>query len=154
LCLAGAASGRVATGSAKGVPTALLPNYVALGDSYSSGEGNAPFYSSSDTGSDQCHRSPGAYPALLSSKLTSLNFVFVACSGATTGNVWESGDAPEPVATDPEGLQIDHLTPGTKIVTISIGGNDLGFSNVLKACIEWVGCPNAAKLRCHDSEYR
>jgi lysophospholipase L1-like esterase len=145
LSLAGGAAGRIATVSAKGVPTALLPSYVALGDSYSSGEGNAPFYANSDTASDQCHRSPEAYPALLSAKLTSLNFVFAACSGATTGNVWESGDAPETVATDPEELQINHLTSGTKVVTISIGGNDLGFSNVIKACIEWIGCANAAK---------
>ena len=140
----GAVSARTAAplGTSSAVQT-----YVAMGDSYSAGEGNPPFYNGSDVESgttDACHRSPKAYPALLAAKL-GLIFKFAACSGATTGNIWNSGHAPETVATDPEGLQIDQLSTLTKIVTISIGGNDLGFSDVLKSCILLLSCLNASK---------
>ncbi len=42
------------------------PSYVAMGDSFSSGEGNPPFETGTDEeGVNECHRSPQAYPRLL-----------------------------------------------------------------------------------------
>jgi lysophospholipase L1-like esterase/membrane-bound inhibitor of C-type lysozyme len=105
-------------------------HYVALGDSFSSGEGNAPFeYGTANDGVNECHRSPQAYPRLLASD-SSLNLgstAFVACSGATTDNVL-NGQWNEPG-------QVDALSEDTETVTITIGGNDIKFNGFASACL-------------------
>jgi lysophospholipase L1-like esterase len=88
--------------------------YVALGDSYSSGVGTRTYY---DTG---CSRSVYAYPYLLSQQRANTSLVFAACSGATTTDVLNN--------------QVSSLTSGTALVTITIGGNDAGFSSVITEC--------------------
>jgi lysophospholipase L1-like esterase len=94
---------------------AASPQYVALGDSYSSGVGTRVFYEESG----ECDRSPDAYgPKIASAKGYSLNFE--ACSGAKTTEVNEK--------------QLAHLSSSTSLVTITIGGNDAGFSNVMLNC--------------------
>lgn len=103
-------------------------SYVAMGDSYSGGEGNVPFAPGSNTSSDQCHRSAVAYPwsvantALLNLKLTD----FTACTGAT---VWlmENGQNDEPAQTAA-------LNDDTSVVTLTIGGNDVHFIEYVEAC--------------------
>jgi hypothetical protein len=116
----------------------LANGYVALGDSYSSGEGNGPFLTGTDVkGVNTCHRSSDAYPELLAQDLGNVNLSFVACSGATTGNVWNSSDPAESTSRDPEPLQIDSLSPATRLVTITIGGNDVHFADVIKECVIW-----------------
>ena len=63
---------------------AALPQYVALGDSYSSGVGTRVFYEESG----ECDRSPDAYgPKIAAAKSYTLSFQ--ACSGATTTEVNE-----------------------------------------------------------------
>ena len=57
---------------------AATVNYVALGDSYSSGVGAGNYYSSSGS----CDRSPNAYPALWAAANSVTTFTFAACSGA------------------------------------------------------------------------
>ncbi len=58
---------------------AALPQYVALGDSYSSGVGTRVFYEESG----ECDRSPDAYgPKIAAAKGYTLSFQ--ACSGAKT----------------------------------------------------------------------
>jgi lysophospholipase L1-like esterase len=100
------------------VPTAAAsaaPQYVALGDSYSSGVGTRDFYEESG----DCDRSPDAYgPKIAAAKDYTLNFE--ACSGAKTPEVNEK--------------QLSKLTSSTSLVTITIGGNDAGFSNVIINC--------------------
>jgi lysophospholipase L1-like esterase len=100
------------------VPTAsaaAAPQYVALGDSYSSGVGSRVFYSESGS----CKRSPEAYgPKVAAAKGYELSFQ--ACSGAKTGDVINK--------------QLGTLSSGTALVTITIGGNDAGFSNVIINC--------------------
>ncbi|MFC6090249.1 SGNH/GDSL hydrolase family protein [Saccharothrix lopnurensis] len=91
-------------------------NYVALGDSYSSGTGTGSYYS--DSGS--CKRSQYAYPALWAAANAPASFTFVACSGARTGDVLNN--------------QISALASTTSLVSISIGGNDAGFSDVITSC--------------------
>src|SRR5205085_6589104 len=61
---------------------AAAPQYVALGDSYSSGVGTRTFYAEAG----ECYRSPAAYgPKVAAAKGYALNFE--ACSGAKTGDV-------------------------------------------------------------------
>lgn len=91
------------------------PQYVALGDSYSSGVGTRVFYEESG----ECDRSPDAYgPKIATAKGYTLNFE--ACSGAKTPEVNEK--------------QLSKLSSSTSLVTITIGGNDAGFSNVIINC--------------------
>jgi lysophospholipase L1-like esterase len=92
-------------------------NYVALGDSYSSGVGAGSYISSSGS----CLRSTNAYSALWASAHAPASYVSVACSGATTSDVLNS--------------QISALNSGTTLVSITIGGNDVGFSSVMETCI-------------------
>ncbi|HET9411400.1 MAG TPA: SGNH/GDSL hydrolase family protein [Candidatus Saccharimonadales bacterium] len=103
-------------------------SYVALGDSYSSGEGVEPFIAPSDT--NGCHRSRDAYAKLLDgSPASRLNVTsFVACSGATTQDVI-NGKNGEP-------SQLNALaTNQARRVTISAGGNDIDFVGVATACV-------------------
>ena len=100
-------------------PAASAERYVALGDSYSSGTGTRTYYHA------DCQRSVYAYPYLLSQKRANTNLVFAACSGARTSDVLNT--------------QVASLTSGTGIVTITIGGNDAGFTSVVTECAkpEW-----------------
>ncbi|MCW2810025.1 MAG: putative lipase [Friedmanniella sp.] len=128
---AGTSSGARArtTTTAPGPPA----RYVALGDSYASGEGLPPYEAGTDTLTNRCHRSADqSYPEVLTSvPLPDFNRLdSVACSGATTGalffaNPRQAGEPP----------QLDALTKQTRTVTVTIGGNDLGFSSVLGSCV-------------------
>jgi len=108
--------------------------YVAMGDSFSSGEGNPAFEVGTDEdGGNKCHRSSQAYPRLLQND-SSLNLGatnFVACSGATTSDVLYGGVGS---GNWSEGPQIDALSEDTQAVTITIGGNDVGFIDFATAC--------------------
>ncbi len=96
---------------------AATPSYVALGDSYSSGTGTRTYLNDGTS----CRRSVYAYPSLLASaRGWSLNFR--ACSGAKIADV--------------STLQLSALSASTGYVTISVGGNDAGFSSVLTACAQ------------------
>ncbi|MEU4769047.1 SGNH/GDSL hydrolase family protein [Actinosynnema sp. NPDC023794] len=95
---------------------AAAANYVALGDSYSSGTGTGSYYS--DSGS--CKRSQYSYPALWAASHAPASFKFVACSGAKTGDVLAN--------------QVSALAASTSLVSISIGGNDAGFTDVITTC--------------------
>jgi lysophospholipase L1-like esterase len=92
-------------------------NYVALGDSYSSGVGAGNYISSSGS----CDRSTNAYPEQWADANSPASFVSVACSGATTADVLAS--------------QVSALSAGTTLVSITIGGNDAGFSSVMETCV-------------------
>jgi lysophospholipase L1-like esterase len=94
---------------------AALPQYVALGDSYSSGVGTREFYEEPG----ECDRSPDAYPPKVAAA-DSYTLSFQACSGAKTTEVDEK--------------QLGTLSATTSLVTITIGGNDAGFSNVIINC--------------------
>lgn len=121
--------------------------YVALGDSFSSGEGARDYEPGTDTARDRCHRSANAYPKLLSRPGmvpgTRLRLSFYACSGATTAknllSVPRFGEPP----------QIDRpLLRRAQLVTLSIGGNDAGFTRVLAEC------SRAARTHCYQGPSR
>lgn len=104
--------------------------YVALGDSFSSGEGVEPFTpGTDDPGVNVCHRSEDAYPMLLEEdEDLNLNLTaFVACSGATMSDITGVGQWGEP-------RQLDALSESTDVVTLTIGGNDIGFGEVISVC--------------------
>jgi lysophospholipase L1-like esterase len=96
-------------------PASAAVNYVALGDSYASGLGAGNYSGGS------CDRSAGAYPQLWANANHPSSFAFVACSGATT--------------TDVISNQISALSSSTTLVSVTIGGNDVGFSNVMITCV-------------------
>jgi lysophospholipase L1-like esterase len=98
-------------------PAAQAERYVALGDSYSSGVGTRSY-----TLSSGCQRGVYAYPYLLSQQRANTQLTFVACGGAKTADVMNN--------------QIASVTSTTTIVTITIGGNDAGFSDVIVECAQ------------------
>jgi lysophospholipase L1-like esterase len=168
--------------------------YVALGDSFSAGEGIEPFlrdgYSVNKKGvatqpgtiDNRCHRSTQAYAELVKprgyqqplyvtasgggdSNLGGFNkygsdqnvrtagnvtWAFLACSGAVTDNVLPGALGGHP--QDPAGgyreirSQLDYpiVDYGTDLVTITIGGNDVRFPDVLSYC---------AQHNCNTPEY-
>ncbi|MFF8543545.1 SGNH/GDSL hydrolase family protein [Streptomyces werraensis] len=91
--------------------------YVALGDSYSSGVGAGSYISSSG----DCKRSTKAYPYLWAAANSPSSFSFTACSGARTGDVLSG--------------QLGPLSTSTALVSLSIGGNDAGFADVMTTCV-------------------
>ncbi|WP_243407599.1 SGNH/GDSL hydrolase family protein [Frankia canadensis] len=102
---------------------------AVLGDSYSSGEGSPPF----DTLDPRCRRSSNAWPRELTRLDPTLSIsLFAACAGATTDALNESFKGENPQLT-----QLRQLRPAPDIVTITIGGNDAGFSNVIVSCFTW-----------------
>ena len=106
---------------------AAPPSYVALGDSYSSGTGTRSYI---DDGTS-CQRSTYAYPSLIAAaRGYALNFR--ACSGARVADVTNT--------------QLSALTASTNYVSISVGGNDAGFADVLTECATpwWAGDCNGA----------
>ncbi|MBU3066387.1 SGNH/GDSL hydrolase family protein [Nocardia sp. NEAU-G5] len=92
--------------------------YVALGSSYASGPGIAPQI---DT---KCARSGVDYPHLLAQRIGA-DLTDVTCSGAVTADILSRGQRIRSGGTVPP--QIDAVTPDTKLVTVSIGGNDLNL---------------------------
>jgi len=89
--------------------------YDALGDSYASGYGVGPY-------DGPCGRSQSAYAVRLDGRMKVDLDDFVACAGATT-------------ATLVSGHQLAALDGDTDLVTVQIGGNDIGWSSAVGACL-------------------
>jgi hypothetical protein len=144
-------------------------DYVAMGDSYSAGQGVQPFDPDSDFNYsgmiNSCHRSTsGSYPRMvtLPGQSTPIaqqaanpgskdEFYFTACSGAVTTQLTLNAVDSPPTTYDTNGNtdwgtaqdlygelpQTDQgwLTSKTSLVTMTIGGNDARFSDVITGCI-------------------
>ena len=112
-----------ATGAPGLKPLAPAPppvRYVALGDSYSAGTGAGPYTAAGQP----CERSKNAFPQFWASRHHPASFVSVACSDATTATVRTS--------------QLSAVNGRTTLVSITVGGNDVGFSHVMETCVlEW-----------------
>ncbi|WP_326599669.1 SGNH/GDSL hydrolase family protein [Streptomyces sp. NBC_01803] len=91
--------------------------YVAMGDSYASLGTASTHYTDPATG---CVRATDNYPSRLAEELAPDTFVDVTCAGAVTGGVLNS--------------QLSALTPDTDLVTLTIGGNDIGFGAIAATC--------------------
>lgn len=157
---------------------------VALGDSYSSGEGTSvpdgsEFFRGTDhhglrvAGSNgdgfedpdrnACHRSYDAWPylidpvgvpgvqtarSLVHAKSPLIDFQLLACSGAETRHVRAGG-----TGQYGELSQLDRgfLDSNTTLVTMTIGGNDVGFGPVIQTCItSGVANPPPLSVPCQD----
>ncbi|MFD0903144.1 SGNH/GDSL hydrolase family protein [Actinomadura sediminis] len=115
------------TPSVTPVQAAVRGGYVALGDSYSSGLGAEGTVADRNP-LNRCHRTSEAYYHGVAAAFDFAGgSAFWACSGATTADVLD-GKGGEPP-------QIGRIGAGTSLVTISIGGNDVGFSKILAGCV-------------------
>lgn len=131
---------------------ALAGNYVALGDSFASGEGAGDYDLPTDidrskdwrwgvdTGGyrNMCHRSSNSYASRIYGKHDldfAGSFRAAYCSGAVSRHLYNPADGRD--GKDPqhgEMRQLAHLNEDTSLVTMSIGGNDIGFGAVLTDC--------------------
>ncbi|WP_316527063.1 SGNH/GDSL hydrolase family protein [Kitasatospora brasiliensis] len=120
--------------------------WAALGDSYTAGVIEATGDETAPL--DGCARTVKSYPEIIRHDLGSLvDLRNVSCSGATTDSVYANAQSPlgrplPPLGSDPDAPyppvppQIDAVDPAADVVTVGIGGNDLGFVEILKGCIE------------------
>lgn len=134
-------------GKASNYTMVLAPgHYVALGDSFSAGEGVLPYREDTNQlGTNMCHRSTSNYASVLAPQLPSLKGAAnedVTCSGGTVATM---------VFGDPRNgqpSQLDALNESTTLVTLTAGGNDARFAQILKACV--AGGPAPGSLACLD----
>lgn len=129
--------------SADAAPGAPPQTMVALGDSYAAGP-LVPVQYEQPFG---CLRSSLNYAHQVA-QARSLQLTDVTCSGADTDDMWEThGVSPDEEFAEygaPFGYtghpgnppQLDALRPDTDLVTLQIGGNDIGFGSIATACIE------------------
>jgi hypothetical protein len=104
------------------------PEYVALGDSYASGVGSFS-YLPGTTGDKGCYQATNGYVEQIASE-TKLSLGFEACSGSEINEVWEPNKKRDAQLVAP-GLD-------TSLITLSIGGNDVGFSSVIQSCVNGI----------------
>lgn len=155
-CESPSSSGATASGN----PSELSPadqayagDYVALGDSYSSGEGADDYVdnTNSDDATKQwiddlpvdlwpgdphvnvCRRSANAYSSyVFANGDFAGDYVFGACSGAISSDYYEDNHS----GNEGEGPQREHITDDTSLITLSMGGNDFGFGDVMAECVK------------------
>lgn len=132
-------------------------DYLALGDSYISGQGEFQYKDGTDTDTNECHLSPLAYPFTLGQDLYN-QYNSIACSGAKTKDI--TGGNIQNYNVTPGGAQAlgradaqyddaiyTNFDPGyrtqvsfvkryqPRAITLSIGGNDIGFSDIVTKCV-------------------
>jgi GDSL-like Lipase/Acylhydrolase family len=102
---------------------------VALGDSYTAGDMLPLDLTARPLG---CLRSTRSYPVLVARALHDrLGLSDVACTGAG----WKAMTTAEHTSTADNPPQLTALTPGTQLVMLTLGGDDLGFMNTLRLCM-------------------
>lgn len=145
-------------------------SYIAMGDSFASGEGAYAYFKGTDEGEDlnNCHLSKRSYPYLIGDWLSFNSYHSVACSGAVTRNIKGPGpllrdlvkeDRGNQYLVDIENNELDKWMPGfwlqkeflkehtPDVATVSIIGNDLGFGDKIKRCLEPDTCYNTYEDR-------
>jgi len=103
------------------------PRYSALGDSFAAGPliptPLAPL---------GCLKSSNNYGRIAQRTLAFAEYRDATCSGAETDDMF----APQNVSPDgPNPPQLDSLSADTELVTLTIGGNDIGFSDLAQDCV-------------------
>ncbi len=100
--------------------------YVAMGDSYTSGPGVPD-----EVGPPGCDQSDGNYPHLVAAAIEADVFRDVSCTGAHLDDVTQAQD----VDGGEVPPQIDAVDEDADVVTIGMGGNDVGFISLVRDCI-------------------
>lgn len=95
-------------------------NYAALGDSYTSG----PLIPTQVDAN--CARSDHNYPSIVAAAREVTAFKDVSCGGATTEHMWKPQGTNDP--------QLNAVRRDTDLVTVQIGGNDIGFGSIIGTC--------------------
>ena len=129
----------------------VAASWTALGDSYSSGEGNPPFDPGTNQKNDACRRSKHAYPRVLGVKQER----HFACSGDVIRDFYDvrgsgcefKGDDGRVIKQSPchpgeagykawlEVPQISQVKSAGRLITLTVGGNDIGFPSIAKDCL-------------------
>jgi len=117
------------TAAASAAPT--YDDYVALGDSWTAdvvllGPPTGQYVTAG------CVQSSRNYPKLVAAALDVPSFFDASCGGAESDHFAEPQAAPLGGTNAP---QLSHLTKNTDLVTIGIGGNDIGLATALVGCI-------------------
>jgi hypothetical protein len=102
------------------------PHYVSLGDSYTA----APLVPDQTGSPAGCLRSTHSYPFLVAAGTGAATFTDVSCQGATTANMTHPQSVP--LGTNPP--EDNALSAGTTLVTLQVGGNNIGFSDIIIHC--------------------
>jgi lysophospholipase L1-like esterase len=105
---------------------------LALGDSYSSGQGAGDYDPGTDGHGNTCYRSDGAWPQQLARRLRLVRLSPLACSGALAIDVTDGrtkGEAERQIS------QISRIRNDPDVITLTIGGNDMRFADVLGDCV-------------------
>ncbi|MEV7545969.1 SGNH/GDSL hydrolase family protein [Streptomyces sp. NPDC089915] len=113
-------------------------NWVALGDSYSAGAFVRPWAEG-----DGCGRSAVNYPRQTAARLK-VRLTDVTCSGAEVraGALEPQTDMSGPPSVPPKGgwaprpPQVRAVSAGTDLVTVGLGGNSVGFADIVQKCVE------------------
>ncbi|GAA1055533.1 hypothetical protein GCM10017608_29570 [Agromyces luteolus] len=100
--------------------------YAALGDSFASGVGAGSYLETS------CYTSSKSYPKLLDGDADKALVAFPACSGRDTADVLNR--------------QIAIIPTTAKVVTVTVGGNDVGFADVMQNCFVFPGSSCSSKI--------
>ncbi|WEH42883.1 SGNH/GDSL hydrolase family protein [Streptomyces sp. AM 2-1-1] len=125
LSVTAATAALTAVATLGGAPASAAPSvgrYVALGDSYASAAG-VPTQTDS-----ACTRSDRNYPTLVKAALAPTATTDVTCGGATTVHMTTSQNSSAPP-------QFQALTADTGLVTLTVGGNDIGFADIIVRCV-------------------
>ncbi|MEZ7238655.1 SGNH/GDSL hydrolase family protein [Rhodococcus sp. GXMU-t2271] len=118
--------GPSAGSGAESDPAPAYSSYVALGDSFTAGPMIPPQVDPA------CARSGSNYPHAVAETLGVDDFRDVSCSSATTANL----AGPQVVSSGATvAAQYEALTPDTELVTVGIGGNDIGLVALAGSCL-------------------
>lgn len=116
--------------------------YVAMGSSFAAGPGLPPYAADAPA---RCARSTRNYAQQLAAR-RGLSLVDVTCSGATTGAVLEGwNELPAQVAA---------IGPDTRLVTVTIGGNDVGYiGTMMSLSCRTLAADGAAAGKCRSPSW-
>ncbi|MET8813562.1 ricin-type beta-trefoil lectin domain protein [Streptomyces sp. NPDC004549] len=118
------ARARAQSGSAAATADAVSGlGYVAMGSSFAAGPGIPPAQAGSKAAA--CARSAGNYASIVARE-TGADLTDVSCSGATTANVLTTSQSGQPP-------QVRAVTAATRVVTVTIGGNDVDYLGSINA---------------------
>jgi hypothetical protein len=109
-------------------PAARAADWVGLGDSYAAGP-LIPNQSLSPLG---CLRSSRNFAHLAAAR-RGMSLADVSCSGARTDDMTAAQSTE--AGTNPP--QFNALSAATKVVSLQIGGNDIGFTEILENCVTY-----------------